>query len=145
MKKSELKNIIKECVKEVLFEEGVLSGIIAEVAVGVAKAQSLVTEQTTPDFKISSGKTKTRENLEEKEIQESKRRRLLETKKKMLNAIGDASMMNVFEGTTPLSTAGSPDNATTPTSPMSGISPNDPGVDISKLFGLAGKKWNLLK
>ena len=35
MKKSELKNIIKECVKEVIFEEGVLSGIISEVAHGL--------------------------------------------------------------------------------------------------------------
>ena len=35
MKKSELKNIIKECVKEVIFEEGVLSGLITEVAKGL--------------------------------------------------------------------------------------------------------------
>ena len=39
MKKSELKNIIKECVKEVLFEEGVLSNLVAEVAFGITKAQ----------------------------------------------------------------------------------------------------------
>ena len=32
MKKSELKNIIKECVREVIFEEGMLSGIVSEVA-----------------------------------------------------------------------------------------------------------------
>ncbi len=38
MKKSELKNIIKECVKEVIFEEGVLSGIITEVMQGLNRA-----------------------------------------------------------------------------------------------------------
>ena len=43
MKKSELKNIIKECVKEVIFEEGVLSGIITEVAQGL-QGSSLVQE-----------------------------------------------------------------------------------------------------
>ena len=31
MKKSELKNIIKDCIKEVIFEEGVLSSVIMEV------------------------------------------------------------------------------------------------------------------
>ena len=44
MKKSELKSIIKECVKEVLFEEGVLSDLIAEVAFGITKAQEVITE-----------------------------------------------------------------------------------------------------
>ena len=39
MKKSELKDIIKECVKEVLFEEGVLSNLVAEVAFGITRAQ----------------------------------------------------------------------------------------------------------
>ena len=36
MKKRELKNIIKECVREVMFEDGMLSGIISEVVQGVA-------------------------------------------------------------------------------------------------------------
>ena len=40
MKRSELKIIIKDCVKEILFEEGVLSSIVAEVALGVAQAQA---------------------------------------------------------------------------------------------------------
>ena len=44
MKKSELKNIIKECVKEVLFEEGVLSNLVAEVAFGITKAQGTLVE-----------------------------------------------------------------------------------------------------
>ena len=42
MKRSELKEMIKECVKEALFEEGVLSEIIAEVAFGLTKAQSVM-------------------------------------------------------------------------------------------------------
>ena len=38
MKKSELKNIIKECVKEVIFEEGVLANVVSEVANGLQSA-----------------------------------------------------------------------------------------------------------
>ena len=45
MKKSELKALIKQCVKEALFEEGVLSEIIAEVAFGLTKAQTIMLEQ----------------------------------------------------------------------------------------------------
>ena len=48
MKRSELKAIIKECVKETLFEEGVLSEIIAEVAYGITKAQNLMVASNTP-------------------------------------------------------------------------------------------------
>ena len=48
MKKSELKSIIKECVKEVLFEEGVLSNLVAEVAVGITKAQGQLLAESKP-------------------------------------------------------------------------------------------------
>ena len=44
MKRSELKSIVKECVKEILFEEGVLSNLVAEVAFGITKAQGLMVE-----------------------------------------------------------------------------------------------------
>jgi hypothetical protein len=37
MKKSELKNIIKECVREVIFEEGMLAGVVSEVVQGLGK------------------------------------------------------------------------------------------------------------
>ena len=49
MKKSELKNIIKECIREVIFEEGVLSNIVTEVATGMrASNTSVVREAVTP-------------------------------------------------------------------------------------------------
>ena len=40
-----LKPLIKECVKEVIFEEGALSKIISEVMVGLAGTQQLVEER----------------------------------------------------------------------------------------------------
>ena len=46
MKKQELQKIlkplIKECIKEVIFEEGVLSNLIKEVAVGIGSQQTIV-------------------------------------------------------------------------------------------------------
>ena len=140
MKKSELKSIIKECVKEILFEEGVLSNLVAEVAFGIAKAQAPIVEtrQSTPQVNVAS----MQEAREQEE--EARRKKLLETKRKMLNAMGSSKMANVFEGTEPLKQGGSP-SATSAHGPMANRDPNDAGVDISGLFSLAGQKWNALK
>ena len=141
MKKSQLKSIIKECVKEVLFEEGVLSNLVAEVAFGIAKAQgTLVETNMTPQ---EARKSKTDEAMIAN-LQEAERKKLLETKRKMLDAIGDSKMANVFEGTQPLKSGGTSEVGSAP-GPMANRDPNDAGVDISGLFGLAGQKWNALK
>ena len=138
MKKSELKSIIKECVKEVLFEEGVLSNLVAEVAFGITKAQGTLVETKT----VQSSPA-VLEEAREKEL-ESRRKKMLETKRKMLDAMGNSKMANVFEGTEPLKQGGTP-GATPAQGPMAGRDPNDAGVDISGLFSLAGQKWNALK
>lgn len=139
MKKSELKAIIKECVKEALFEEGVLSEIIAEVAFGLTKAQTIMAEgnQAPAPNQVPEKKL-----LEERDS--ARRNKILETKKRMLDAIGSESMKGVFEGTEPLRGGGDPQTSGAP-SPMTGINPSDAGVDISGLFNLAGNKWNILK
>tara|TARA_Y100001938_G_scaffold126446_1_gene178412 strand:- start:3459 stop:3875 length:417 start_codon:yes stop_codon:yes gene_type:complete len=138
MKKSELKSIIKECVKEVLFDEGVLSNLVAEVAMGITKAQSLMVEtKQTPVPQM-----RTQEDIEEEN--EARRRKLLETKRKMLDVMGNQKMANVFEGTEPLREAGNP-GRTSSHGPMAGRDPSDAGIDISGLFSLAGQKWNALK
>ena len=138
MKKSELKSIIKECVKEILFEEGVLSNLVAEVAYGITKAQSTITE--TPAPQKNSAALQEARQLEE----ETRRKQLLETKRKMLDAMGSKKLANVFEGTEPLKDAGTPGRIN-PHGPMSGRDPSDAGVDISGLFSVAGAKWNALK
>lgn len=141
MKKNELKLMIKECVREVLFEEGVLSDLIAEVSYGIVKAQNMLTEDNSQrEQENAASQLKARQEAVAAE-EERRRSQIRETKRKMLNAIGNSSMKNVFEGTEPLSN--SPESSAS--SPMSGISPNDPGVDISGLFSLAGSKWNHLK
>ena len=122
MKKSELKNIIKECVKEVIFEEGVLSGIITEVAQGLQGA-SLVQENKIPQRQAQHN------NMSEQ---------MSETKKQVLSAIGNSgyeeakkkfSNPQLFEGTTPLPSGNGK-------GPLSGIPPGDPGVDISNIPGM---------
>lgn len=130
MKKSELKAIVKECIKDVLFEEGMLSSLIAEIAIGINQAQSTLVEQNT--FQQEQVKN---------QVATEKQKRLLETKKKMLNAIGNEKMNKVFEGTEPLRGAGQNPGHT----PLAGKDPSDAGVDISGLFNLAGQKWNDLK
>ena len=140
MKKSELKSIIKECVKEVLFEEGILSNLVAEVAFGIAKAQAPIVEAKQQAPQLNTAMMQEAREQEE----EARRKKLLETKRKMLDAMGSSKMANVFEGTEPLKQGGSP--AASPAhGPMANRDPNDAGVDISGLFSLAGQKWNALK
>tara|TARA_Y100000310_G_C20180460_1_gene577876 strand:+ start:49 stop:468 length:420 start_codon:yes stop_codon:yes gene_type:complete len=137
MKKAELKNVLKplirECIKEVIFEKGVLSSIISEVALGLNK--NLVTEnkivevQNAPNRKVAKkGGDKV----------------LKDMKSKLLESIGKDSYggVNIFEGTKPLSSGGSP-NKSTPRGPMAGIDPSDKGVDIGA-FGDATDKWRHL-
>jgi hypothetical protein len=122
MKKSELKNIIKECVKEVIFEEGVLSGIISEVAQGLSSNNSVVTEQRNVARPQKAPTSDVSRN-----------------KQQVLAAIGNNGYENVkknfanpelFEGTTPI-----PDGSGR--GPLSGMAPGDPGVDVSNLPGMS--------
>lgn len=138
MKRSDLKNIIKECVKEVLFEEGVLSNLVAEVAFGITKAQGTLTEEKQP----KQDQALLQEAREREE--ESRRKKLLDTKRKMLDAMGNSKLAKAFEGTQPLREGGKPGSAS-PQSPLAGRDPGDAGVDISGLFSVAGSKWNALK
>ena len=54
MKKSELRQVlkplIKECIKEVIFEEGILSNIVSEVAQGLG-GQTIVKHNSQPHLK----------------------------------------------------------------------------------------------
>ena len=116
MKKSDLKNIIKECVREVILEEGMLAGIVSEVVRGMG----------TPVIQ---------ERQQVRQPQPSAH--LAETKRKVLDAMGTNSYDDLkgrfknpelFEGTQPIQ-EGNGKGA------LSGIAPNDPGVDITNIPG----------
>ena len=127
MNKNELKKVLKplirECIKEDIFEEGTLSTIISEVVRGTS--QPLVQE------------TKSRVKLEndKRHQKESRQKVIQERQKKLLDSIGRSAYngVDLFEGTTPLSNRDS-GSSTSPqgSKPLDGVDPSDPGVDISK-------------
>tara|TARA_R110001583_G_scaffold24951_14_gene90796 strand:+ start:274 stop:687 length:414 start_codon:yes stop_codon:yes gene_type:complete len=125
--KKVLKPLVKQCINEVLLEEGILSTVIAEVMKGTASTRIIEAKQ--------------KPQVDNTAAQEVKRKRLLEQKRKLLDSIGVDSYngINVFEGTTP--TRGAPAPGETQTQgPLSGISPQDPGVDISS-FMASSHNW----
>ena len=118
MKKSELKNIIKECVKEIIFEEGILSGIITEVARGLNTANVLPAVRPLPAGPPPGT-------------------HMSETKKQVLSAIGNRgydkakqtfSNPELFEGTVPIPNSDGK-------GALSGVGSSDPGLDITTLPG----------
>ena len=138
MKKSEFKEMIKESVKEVLVEEGVLKSVISEVVKAVGSIQ---TEQapvaTQQSFAEQVGT----------DAAEKQRQKLMENKKKMLDAIGKSSFggVDLFEGTTPFKKGGSSGGPTAPSSALADVDPGDSGVDISSLLGGANVWKQLIK
>ena len=133
MKKSELRQVlkplIKECIKEVIFEEGILSNIVSEVAQGLGGQPIVETTQQPP--------TPQRNYEKENRIANQK---LQETRKRMLDAVGKDAYngVDLFAGTTPSSAPAETNQCV----PLSGVDPRDSGVDISQLFGGVNKNWS---
>ena len=128
MKVSEFKKVIKplirECIKEVILEEGILSNVVSEVAKGLQG--NLVTENKTDKAREEELQLK-REAMEQERQERIKR----------LNESAKVGPVNVFEGTKEV-----PES--TQASPLRGVAPDDSGVDISGILGLAGDKWKHL-
>ena len=134
MKRSELKQVlrplIKECIKEVIFEEGVLSNIVSEVAQGLGGNTIVESKQHA----VSSEQQDEQRRQEE----EITRQKIQETRKRMLDAIGNDSYngVDLFEGTAP-----APQDSDQ-TSVLAGVDPRDSGVDINQIFGGTSKNWS---
>ena len=133
MKKQELQKIlkplIKECIKEVIFEEGVLSSLIKEVAVGIGSQQTIVearVEEPTQDY-----------SRQRVQLQQEAESALAERKRMLEKSIG-GKMAGIFEGVDPLPSGGSPRSDSSPASPLANYAPNDPGVDISSILAIGG-------
>ena len=126
MNKEELKKIlkplIKQCIKEVIFEDGTLSNIVSEVAKGLGSAPVISEAVRSPKTQILES------DAEAKARREKHQRSLQEQKKKMLDAIGRDAFngVDLFEGTTP-----APPQQQQGKGALAGVAPNDPGVDIS--------------
>jgi len=145
MKRSELKNIIKplvkECITESLLEEGLLSNVISEVMKGMSPVimESATSAPTPPTESISEVQKDTMREAHKGRLKEAKQNR-----KKLLDAIGKDSYggVDLFEGTAPAPAQRSPESQAS--SPLGGMAPDDPGVDISGILGVGGHKWKAL-
>tara|TARA_R110001583_G_scaffold121247_2_gene272488 strand:+ start:500 stop:919 length:420 start_codon:yes stop_codon:yes gene_type:complete len=133
MKKDELKNIlrplIKECIKEVIFEEGTLSAIISEVVRGTSSAQPIVEVKKTAPPKVDQSNRRKADAMKQR-------------KKKLLDSIGKEAYngVNLFEGTTPTSSPQQQSRGA-----LKDVDPGDAGVDISNIFsGHSSAIWKKL-
>jgi len=135
MKKSELKKILKplitECIKEVMFEDGVLSGIISEVARGVG---GIAIEEPKPK------PNPVLERMNQNAFGSKTSNKLREQKKQLMSAIGQEAYngIDLFEGTTPAPAQGEMGQQA---SPLANVAPGDAGVSIDGLFGAVGGNW----
>ena len=131
MKKTELKKVlkplIKEAVREVILEEGMLSNIVTEVARGLS-SQRLVAE----------GMTITRPAEPPQQDLEEKARRAEAQRQEKIRRLNESSKFgDVFRGTKEIVTEQGQ-------GALSGVSPGDKGVDISGIEALASGKWKAL-
>jgi len=133
MKKAELKKyfkpIIKECVKEMLLEEGLLSNVITEVLKGTSRETLIESTVATKQPVVQRAQ---QDNTRQQSEAVTQARQELQDS--MQGAYGGT---NLFEGTSP---APAPTDSNG-SAPMSGIAPHDPGVDISGLISLTGGNW----
>lgn len=128
--KKTLRPMIKECIKEVIFEEGILSSIISEVVKGTGTP---LVESRQPTY-------------QQPQIDyEARERAAKEKRRKMLDSIGRDSYngVDLFEGTQPLQERRSSSTAPQGSKPLDGVAPNDPGVNLGSL-GVDTRLWSKL-
>jgi len=139
MKKSDLKQLIKplvkECIHEVLIEEGVLSSIVSEVAQGM-QAQPLV-ESHVP------ARTPPNRDAEARKMKET-RKKMNARRQELMDSIGKDAYngVNLFEGTAPMTKE---ETSNTSAGSVDLGNSSDAGVDISSLVGGASHVWNAMK
>lgn len=129
-KKDQLKNlfkpIIKECVKELILEEGVLSSLISEVQKTSHKQENKQIVEN--DFK--------------QELTATRKTKIDETKRKLYSALGSDNYSTIFENVEPLTSYEAGESPVSMGDPLSGHAPTDPGVDIASIPGM--KMWKTL-
>lgn len=132
MKKSDLKNVIKplvkECINEILIEEGLLSNVVSEVVKGMG-TQPIVEQRAPTQPQVAPERNNTK---------------AAEQRQKLMAAINKDAYngIDLFEGTQPMSNY----EAQNPAPGAADLgNPNDSGVDISSLMGVSSKIWEKMK
>ena len=147
MNKKELKQLIKplvkECINEVLLQEGVLSSIISEVMIGTQAVP--LREQAPVPVQKPTRQLETDDQAMQR-IQE-RQRQAGNKKRKLMDAIGKDTFggVDLFEGTQPLGSGGNPDSGTQPQGALSAYAADDAGVNIDGLLNIAGGAWKKIK
>jgi hypothetical protein len=121
-----LKPLIKQTIREVLLEEGVLSKVVSEVARGLSPN----TQQES-----LARNTQTRKEDLEREAEDLERAR--QERIKRLNESTGMVGTNIFEGVHEV-----PESSGN--GPLSGVRSADSGVDISAIQKLSNGKWKAL-
>jgi hypothetical protein len=139
MKKQELQKIlkplIKQCIKEVIFEEGVLSGLISEVVQGLGQQQTIVEAKQHVAQPVQQDFSRQRVELQQEAAE------AMETKKRKLEESMGGGFKGIFDSVEPISKGGTPGGKPN-NGPLSNYAPDDAGVDISGIMAIgAGNNW----
>jgi len=143
MNKSQLKKLIKpvvkECIQEVLIEEGLLTEVVSQVTAGLAKQPIVENKPKKRNDKLFN------EDLQMKRKSREANKKLQEHRRKLLDSIGTDAYngVDLFEGTEPMRQSGTPGQAHKPS--VLGDDPSDAGVDISSIMGNSSKIWQAIK
>ena len=134
-----IKPVVKECIQEVLIEEGLLTEVVAQVASGMSRQPIVENKPKKRKNKLFN------EDLQMQRKSREANKKLQEHRKKLLDSIGGDAYngVDLFEGTEPLRNTASPGQASKPN--VLGDDPSDAGVDISSIMGNSSKIWQALK
>jgi len=130
-----LKPLVKQLVKEAIKEE--LSSVISEII-----------KQTSSNVVVESKQqTKVDDSLQKEKL--AQKQKILDEKRKLLEEVSKKAYggINIFEGTTPIGSAGNPEQTISErkvADPLSDTDPSDPGVDIGGLLRMTGG-WKQIK
>ena len=137
--KALIKPVVKECIQEVLIEEGLLTEVVSQVAAGMNQQPIVENKQKKKNDNLFN------EDLQMKRKTQEVNHKLQEHRKRLLDSIGKDAYngVDLFEGTEPMKQTGTPGVSHRPS--VLGDDPSDSGVDISSLMGNASKVWQALK
>ena len=132
-----LKPLIKECVKEMILEEGLLTNIVSEVAAGMQGNLVTETRQPQPKRERIVG-----ENQNIKRKSNEARQKLKEHRQRLMDSIGKDAYggVDVFEGVEPMRQQAEPSAGAVDLG-----DPNDAGVNLDSILGNASQIWKAMK
>ncbi len=133
--KKMLRPLVKQLVKETMQEE--LASVITEIM----KQTGKVVETKQIQQQVVEEDYKQQRIAEKQKAFDERKKMLEEVSKKAYGGI------NIFEGTTPIASAGNPEqkiNEARAADPLGDTDPSDPGVDIGGLLRMTGG-WKKIK